>query len=56
MGDPFTWTDPFTHNGYWLRAQAAHDTEVAERTIAPTLKKIKPWSAYASQQIRMKTT
>ena len=22
-------------NGYWLRAQAAHDTEVAERTLAP---------------------
>jgi len=32
-------------NGYWLRAQAAHDTEVAERAIAPALKKIKPWSA-----------
>ncbi len=37
-------------NGYWLRAQAAHDTEVAERTIAPALKKIKPWSAYTSQR------
>ena len=34
-------------NGYWLRAQVAHDTEVAERVIAPALKKIKPWSAYA---------
>jgi addiction module HigA family antidote len=22
-------------NGYWLRAQAAHDTEVAERTLGP---------------------
>jgi addiction module HigA family antidote len=31
-------------NGYWLRAQAAHDTEVAERTIGPALKKIRPWS------------
>jgi addiction module HigA family antidote len=31
-------------NGYWLRAQAAHDTEVIERSLAPTLKKIKPWS------------
>jgi addiction module HigA family antidote len=29
--------------GYWLRAQAAYDTEVAERALAPTLKKIKPW-------------
>ena len=32
-------------NGYWLRAQAAHDTEVAERAMAPELKKIKPWNA-----------
>ena len=37
-------------NGYWLRAQAAHDTEVAERTLGPSLKKIKPWSPYATQQ------
>jgi addiction module HigA family antidote len=29
--------------GYWLRAQAAHDTEVAETALAETLKKIKPW-------------
>jgi addiction module HigA family antidote len=35
-------------NGYWLRAQAAHDTEVAERTLSSSLKKIKPWSADAS--------
>lgn len=26
-------------NGYWLRAQAAHDTEVAEHTLGPLLKK-----------------
>ena len=31
-------------NGYWLRAQAAHDTEVAERAMASKLAKIKPWS------------
>jgi addiction module HigA family antidote len=31
-------------NGYWLRAQAAHDTEVAERAMAPELKKSKPWN------------
>ncbi|HNP95875.1 MAG TPA: HigA family addiction module antitoxin [Cyclobacteriaceae bacterium] len=31
-------------NGYWLRAQAAHDTEVAERTLGPKLAKIKPWA------------
>ena len=30
-------------NGYWLRAQAAHDTEVAESTLAETLARIKPW-------------
>lgn len=30
-------------NGYWLRAQAAHDTEVAQLTLSNTLKKIKPW-------------
>jgi antitoxin HigA-1 len=31
-------------HGYWLRAQAAHDTEVAEAALAKTLSKIKPWS------------
>jgi addiction module HigA family antidote len=30
-------------NGYWLRAQAAYDTEVAEDALAKTLKRIKPW-------------
>ena len=30
-------------NGYWLRAQAAYDTEVAENELSATLKKIKPW-------------
>ncbi len=33
-------------NGYWLRAQAAYDTEVAEQTIGPSLTKIKPWAEY----------
>jgi addiction module HigA family antidote len=32
-------------NGYWLRAQAAHDTEVAQEALSDTLKKIKPWAA-----------
>ena len=32
-------------SGYWLRAQAAHDTEVAERELAPVLKRIRPWVA-----------
>jgi antitoxin HigA-1 len=31
-------------NGYWLRAQAAYDTEVAERDLAKALDKIKPWA------------
>ncbi len=37
-------------NGYWLRAQAAHDTEVAERTLGQIIIKIKPWSGCTSQQ------
>lgn len=35
-------------NGYWLRAQAAHDTEVAERKLAFQLKRIKPWAPRAA--------
>lgn len=31
-------------NGYWLRAQAAHDTEVAARNLGPTLARIRPWA------------
>jgi len=34
-------------NGYWLRAQAAYDTEVAERALGPKLAKIKPWAGAA---------
>lgn len=30
-------------DGYWLRAQAAYDTEVAAAILAKTLAKIKPW-------------
>ena len=30
--------------GYWLRAQAAHDTEVAECKMGPALDRIKPWA------------
>lgn len=37
-------------NGYWLRAQAAYDTEVAERAIGPKLAKIRPWSADVAQK------
>jgi addiction module HigA family antidote len=31
-------------NGYWLRAQAAYDTEVGERALGAKLAKIKPWA------------
>jgi len=31
--------------GYWLRAQVAHDIEVAKRELSPTLAGIQPWSA-----------
>ena len=34
--------------GYWLRAQAAYDTEVAEKALAKTLAKIKPWTHAAA--------
>jgi len=37
-------------SGYWLRAQAAHDTEVAERELAPVLKRIRPWATRAVRQ------
>lgn len=30
-------------NGYWLRAQAAYDTEVAEGALSEILAKIEPW-------------
>ena len=30
-------------NGYWLRAQAAFDTEVAEDALSETLRTITPW-------------
>ena len=29
--------------GYWLRAQAAYDTEVAEGVLSDTLKRIRRW-------------
>jgi addiction module HigA family antidote len=35
-------------NGYWLRAQAAYDTELAEELLAETLDQIKPWSGTAA--------
>lgn len=32
-------------NGYWLRAQAAHDTEVAADELSDVLENIRPWKA-----------
>lgn len=37
-------------SGYWLRAQAAYDAEIAERKLAPILSKIKPWVADVVQR------
>jgi antitoxin HigA-1 len=34
--------------GYWLRAQAARDTEVAEMALGKALAKIKPWAGSAA--------
>ncbi len=42
-------------NGYWLRAQAAHDTEVAERALGAKLAKIKPWEGVADRRSRALT-
>lgn len=35
-------------NGYWLRAQAAYDTEVAAKELAEALRRIKPWVGTAA--------
>ena len=35
-------------DGYWLRAQAAHDTEVARDKLADQLNKIRPWTSAAA--------
>ncbi len=36
-------------NGYWLRAQAAYDTEVAQERLAAVLETITPWQAGPAQ-------
>jgi antitoxin HigA-1 len=38
-------------NGYWLRAQGAHDTEVAEPKLRPVLIKIRPWTTVVAQHL-----
>lgn len=40
-------------NGYWLRAQAAHDMEVAGAALAKTLAEITPYSAAESPSSRI---
>ena len=35
-------------HGYWLRAQAAHDTELAEVALSKALRRIKPWAGTAA--------
>jgi plasmid maintenance system antidote protein VapI len=37
--------------GYWLRAQAMYDTEVAERSLGAKLAKIKPWAVVKSMKV-----
>jgi len=39
-------------SGYWLRAQATYDTEVAERKLGMALSKIKPWPGVAAARPR----
>ena len=31
-------------DGYWLRSQIAHDTEVAREALADEIESIRPWS------------
>jgi antitoxin HigA-1 len=35
-------------NGYWLRAQACHDTEIAEVSLSKVLAKITPWATVSN--------
>ncbi|MDP2287923.1 MAG: HigA family addiction module antitoxin [Actinomycetota bacterium] len=35
-------------NGYWLRAQVAHDIEAASVQLAEQLRQIKPWDGSAA--------
>jgi addiction module HigA family antidote len=36
-------------NGYWLRAQVAYDTEVAQDVLSQALQKITPWAGLGSR-------
>lgn len=37
--------------GYWLRAQGAYDTEVAEDALSETLKKIRRWPGLRARKL-----
>jgi addiction module HigA family antidote len=37
-------------NGYWLRAQAAHDMEVAQSKMGSILSNIRPWTSVVARQ------
>ena len=37
-------------NGYWLRAQAAHDSEVAAEEIGAALSRIRPWTQIVAEK------
>jgi addiction module HigA family antidote len=39
-------------NGYWLRVQAAYDTEMAQDALEDQLKNIRPWSAVSEIEHR----
>lgn len=39
-------------DGYWLRAQAAHDIQVTQSKLGNKLSLIKPWSSRVAIQIR----
>ena len=38
-------------NGYWLRAQAAHETEIAQVKLAKVLDKITSWVAIVAENV-----
>ena len=39
-------------NGYWLRAQAAHETEIAQVKLAKVLDEITPWVAIVAENVQ----
>jgi len=39
-------------NGYWLRVQAAYDTEMAQDALEDQLKNIRPWSTVSEIEHR----